>query len=146
MIAGDERNLATDGCFRIRDWLASRGQSATNDLNNERVNRAISANQKQEEKESPMTNPKPNRTLSLGTLRPHTKTKDKSPNVPGTISIKRDLILDLHQQMTQSDDDEVVANLAGWFYDDAKGKYMRVQLSVKQRLEYRDDNPFWDFR
>jgi hypothetical protein len=56
------------------------------------------------------------------------------------------LILDLHKQITQSNDDEVVANLAGWLYDDAKGRYMRVQLSVKQRLEYRNDNPFWDLR
>jgi hypothetical protein len=25
----DKRNIATDGCIRIRDWLASRDQSAT---------------------------------------------------------------------------------------------------------------------
>ena len=72
--------------------------------------------------------------------------KDKSPYVTGTISIKRDLLLELHKQL-ESDDDEVVACLAGWFYDDAKGRYMRVQLSKKpQRPEYRNDNPFWDFR
>jgi hypothetical protein len=53
------------------------------------------------------------------------------------ISIKRDLILDLHKQITQCDDDEVTANLAGWLCDDAKGRYMRVQLL--------DGNPFWDF-
>jgi hypothetical protein len=93
-----------------------------------------------------MTNTISNRNLSLGILRINNKTKDKSPDVTGTISIKRDLLLELHKQLTESDDDEVIAYLAGWFYDDAKGRYMRVQLSVKQRLEYRDHNPFWDFR
>ena len=93
-----------------------------------------------------MKNLTPNRTLSLGTLRPNDKTKIKSPDVTGTISIKRDLLLDLHKQLTQSNDDEVVANIAGWFYDDANGRYMRVQLSAKyQRPEYRDDSPFADF-
>jgi hypothetical protein len=112
-----------------------------------RDRRQADANHKQKQEKEPfMTNPKPNRSLSLGTLRRHTKTKDNSPDVTGTISIKRDLILDLHKKITQSGEDEVIANLAGWLYDDAKGQYMRVQLSVKQRLEYRDDNPFWDFR
>ena len=94
-----------------------------------------------------MANPTPNRTLSLGTLRPKDKTKDKSPDVTGTITIKRDLLLDLHKQLTQSNDDEVVANIAGWLYDDANGRYMRVQLSAKyQRPEYRDSSPLWDLR
>jgi hypothetical protein len=89
----------------------------------------------------------PNRTLSLGKLRPHAKTKDKSPDATGTIYIKRDLLLDLYKQLNQSDDDEVVAKLAGWLYEDVIGKYMTIQLSAKtQRPEYRDDNPFYDFR
>ena len=93
-----------------------------------------------------MTKTIPNRNLSLGTLRINNKTKDKSPDVTGTISIKRELLLELHKQL-ESDDDEVVACLAGWFYDDAKGRYMRVQLSKQsRRYEYRDDSPFWDFR
>jgi hypothetical protein len=80
-------------------------------------------------------------------LRINDKTKDKSPDVIGTISIKRDLLLDLYKQATESDDDDIVAMLAGWFYDDAKGRYMRVQLSAKfQKPEYRDERPFWDFR
>ena len=93
-----------------------------------------------------MTKTIPNRTLSLGTLRPSPKTKDKSPDVTGTISIKRDLLLELHKKLAQSGDEEVVADLAGWFYDDAKGKYMRVQLSKYQRPEYRDESRFWDQR
>jgi hypothetical protein len=103
----------------------------------------------QEEKEPNMTKRStqaPNKTLSLGTLRPKDKTKEKSPDAAGTIRIKRDLILDLYKQLTQSDDDDVVADLAGWLYDDANGRYMRVQLSAKwQRPEYRDDSPFFDF-
>jgi hypothetical protein len=94
-----------------------------------------------------MTKTIPNRNLSLGILRTNNRTKDKSPDVTGTISIKRELLLEFHKQLTESDDDEVVACLAGWFYDDPKGRYLRVQLSAKlQRPEYRDDSPFWDFR
>jgi hypothetical protein len=95
-----------------------------------------------------MTNTIPNRHPSLGILRINdNKTKDKSPDVKGTICIKRDLLLELHKQLTDADDSEVVACLTGWFYDDSKGRYTRVQLSAKpKRLEYRDENPFWDFR
>jgi hypothetical protein len=39
MIAADNDTSDADGCFRIRDWLASRGQSTTDDLNNERIKR-----------------------------------------------------------------------------------------------------------
>ena len=93
-----------------------------------------------------MTKTIPNRNLSLGTLRPKGKTKDKSTDVTGTISIRRDLLLELHKQLTESDDDAIVAFLAGWFYDDAKGRYMRVQLSTKYpKAEYRDDGPLMNF-
>src|SRR6266436_6602326 len=93
------------------------------------------------------TNQKPNRTLSLGKLRPHTKTKDKSPHATGTIRIKRDLLLDLYKQLNQSDDDEIVANVAGWFNEDERGKYLTIQLSARyQRAEPRDCGQFFDFR
>jgi hypothetical protein len=94
-----------------------------------------------------MTNPKPNRALSLGQLRPNEGTKPKSPHATGTIRIKRDLLIDLHQQMTQSDDDELVADLAGWFNEDGIGKYLTIQLSAKfQRAEPRDCGKFFNFR
>jgi hypothetical protein len=94
-----------------------------------------------------MTNPKPNRNLSLGKLRPHTKTKDKSPDATGRLHIKRELLLDLHKQMSQSDDDGIVANIAGWFNEDDIGKYLTIQLSAKnQRAEPRDCGKFFDFR
>jgi hypothetical protein len=94
-----------------------------------------------------MTNPTPNRTLSLGKLRPQGKAKPKSPDATGKIRIRRDLLLDLYKQLNQSDDDEIVANIAGWFNEDESGKYMTIQLSAKyQRTEPRDCGPFYDFR
>ena len=94
-----------------------------------------------------MTNRTPNRTLSLGTLRPNNKTKDRSPDATGIIRIKRHLILALYQKLTESADDDVVANLAGWFYEDANGRYMRVQLSEEfQPPEYRDSRPVMNFQ
>jgi hypothetical protein len=93
-----------------------------------------------------MNNPTSNRSLSLGKLRPQSKTKPKSPDATGKISIRRDLLLDLYKQLNQSDDDEVVANIAGWFNEDENGKYMTVQLSAKyQRTEPRGFGPFIDF-
>jgi hypothetical protein len=93
-----------------------------------------------------MTHQAPNRSLSLGTLRPNNKTKDRSPDATGTIRIKRDLILAFYKKLIESGDDDVVAYLAGWFYNDANGRYMRVQLSEEyQRPEYRDDRPLMNF-
>jgi hypothetical protein len=94
-----------------------------------------------------MTNPMPNRTLSLGKLRPQIRTKDKSPDAKGTLYIKRDLLLRLYQELDQSDDDGILAYMAGWFNEDADGQYMTIQLSEKyQRPEPRGFGPFVDFR
>jgi hypothetical protein len=93
-----------------------------------------------------MPNQTPNRNRSLGKLRPQPTTKPKSPDGAGTICIKRDLLLHLYQQLSQSDDDEIVANIAGWFNEDGSGKYMTIELSVKYpRSEYRNDSPFFAF-
>jgi hypothetical protein len=93
-----------------------------------------------------MPNQTPNRTLSLGTLRPQAKSKDKSPDATGKIYIKRDLLLRLCQELNQSNGDGVLAYLAGWFKGESDGKYMTVQLSTKyDRPEYRNDSPFFAF-
>jgi len=93
-----------------------------------------------------MPNSTPNRTLSLGKLRPALKTKDKSPDATGTIFIKRNLLLRLCQELNQSNAGGVLAYLAGWFKEDGDGKYMTIQLSAKyERPEYRNDSPFFAF-
>jgi hypothetical protein len=94
-----------------------------------------------------MTTSKPNKTLSLGTLRPTPRTKDKSPDAKGTIYIKRDLLLRLWQELNESNGDGVLAYLAGWFKEDADGsKCMTVQLSAKyQPPEHRNETPFFAF-
>jgi hypothetical protein len=93
-----------------------------------------------------MTHSTPNRSLSLGTLRPQLKTKDKSPDATGTIYIKRHLLLRLCQELNQSNGDGVLAYLAGWSREDGAGKYMTIQLSAKyERAEHRNDSPFFAF-
>jgi anti-anti-sigma factor len=93
-----------------------------------------------------MSNSKPNKTLSLGTLRHAIKTKDKSPDATGTIYIKRDLLLRLYRELNQSNGDGVLGYLAGWLKEDGDGKYMTVQLSAKfEKPEYRSDSPFFAF-
>jgi hypothetical protein len=93
-----------------------------------------------------MPNQTPNRSLSLGKLRPQPKTKDKSPDAKGTIYVKRDLLLRLCSELDQSNADGVLAYLAGWFREDGDGKYMTVQLSTKyERPEHRNDSPFFAF-
>jgi hypothetical protein len=95
-----------------------------------------------------MTNQVPsNMNRSLGKLRPQAKTKPKSPGSTGTIYIKRDLLDHLHKQLNQCDDNEVVAKIAGWVYEDAKGPYMTIELSAKQqRAESQDSGQYFDFR
>ena len=70
--------------------------------------------------------------LSLGKLRPvKKKTKERSPVLIGTLLLQQSTLKCLIKQMNESRaDDEIPCNLAGWFNDDAQGKYITVQLSA----------------
>ena len=69
---------------------------------------------------------------SLGFLRRNKKTKEKSPDATGTITIQRDLLETIVRQLQSSDEDEVVCCLAAWENTDGNGEpYVTVQLSAK---------------
>ena len=69
------------------------------------------------------------RKRSLGHLRPASKTKPKSPDCLGTITITRET---MEQILEQNDgDDEFVASIAGWRNNDTGGSYLTVEISPK---------------
>jgi hypothetical protein len=66
---------------------------------------------------------------SLGTLRPAVRTKDRSPNVIGPIAVQRSDSIEIHRIFEETGSEEVICNIAGWFYEDSQGKCITVQLS-----------------
>ncbi len=72
---------------------------------------------------------KPRIKHSLGTLRPAVRTKDRSPNLLGPIAVQRSDSIEIHRIFQETGCEEVICNLAGWFYVDAQGKCITVQLS-----------------
>jgi hypothetical protein len=72
-----------------------------------------------------------NHTKSLGTLRLNTKTKEKSPELVGTIKMHRRLITALWKQLNASGGDEVTCNLAAWQYRDKSGPLLNIEVSEK---------------
>jgi hypothetical protein len=67
--------------------------------------------------------------LSLGDLRMVPKTKEKSPDLKGRISIQRDLLETLVRQMEDDDADEISCNLAGWLNGSGDGRFISVVIS-----------------
>ena len=75
---------------------------------------------------------------SLGALRKNTKTKSRSPDLAGQLSLQRHTIEVIAKQFEETDSDEVVCCLAGWINKDSNGQYLTVELSPKyMRREYR---------
>ncbi|MGZ4862247.1 MAG: hypothetical protein ACXV2E_05640 [Halobacteriota archaeon] len=68
---------------------------------------------------------------SLGALRKTPKTKPKSPDVQGPITLQRHTIETIVKQLQDVDADELTANIAGWFNEDSSGKYLTVELSPR---------------
>jgi hypothetical protein len=70
-----------------------------------------------------------NGNKSLGTLYLATKTKDRSPDMKGTITIKKSHLQALGNQMSEEDTDEVVANIAAWSNSDgSKRRFLTIEL------------------
>ena len=68
---------------------------------------------------------------SLGHLRPAPKTKPKSPDCLGLITITRET---MEQILEQNDgDDDIVASLAGWRNTDTDGSYLTIEISPKSQ-------------
>ena len=67
---------------------------------------------------------------SLGTLRRAVRTKDRSPNLIGQIALQRSDFIQIQQYFQETGREEMICNLAGWFYGDSQGKCITVQLSL----------------
>ena len=70
-------------------------------------------------------------TKSLGTLRMNTKTKERSPDLTGTIKIHRRLIAVMSKELNETGKNVVECNLAAWHYQDKTGHLFNVQLSER---------------
>jgi hypothetical protein len=68
---------------------------------------------------------------SLGALRKSSKTKPNSPDTQGTMKVQRHTIETLVKQLDETDADEIVACIAGWFHQDTKGQFLSVELSPR---------------
>lgn len=68
-------------------------------------------------------------TKSLGTLYIAEKTKDRSPDMKGTITIKRKHLQDMGRQLIGDESEEVKANLAAWSNKDgANRRFLTIEL------------------
>jgi hypothetical protein len=70
-----------------------------------------------------------NKELSVGKLRPAEKTKHRSPDLKGDITLQSELIEWLAQEHARTGG-EVVAPLAGWLNDYGFGKFISVEISI----------------
>jgi hypothetical protein len=85
---------------------------------------------------------------SLGALRKATKTKKRSPDLLGQLHLQRHTLMEIARQAKESDDDEVMCNLAAWRNEDKNGStYLSVELSPwhkPQRQRKAETNVFKD--
>ena len=72
---------------------------------------------------------KPRIKHSLGTLRLAKRTKERSPNLIGPFALQRPDFIAIQRVFDETGCEEVICNIAGWFYIDAQGKCITVQLS-----------------
>jgi hypothetical protein len=67
---------------------------------------------------------------SLGKLRVAHKTKERSPNMTGTLCLQRHTAA-LIVKAFEIDEGEAVCNIAAWVNHDHEGPYLTVELSPK---------------
>ncbi len=68
---------------------------------------------------------------SLGMLRKANKTKPRSPNVTGKLTLQRHTLTAIVKDLEQNGGDEVICNIAGWVNRDQLGQYLTVELSPR---------------
>lgn len=68
---------------------------------------------------------------SLGALRKANKTKPKSPDLTGQMTLQRHTAAAIVERFSRDDIDEVVCNIAGWRNQDYNGSYLTVELSPR---------------
>jgi hypothetical protein len=81
---------------------------------------------------------------SLGALYKAKKTKPRSPEMTGPITLQRHTLEAIVKQLKSSDADEVACNIAAWQNTDKHGqKYLTVELSPRfeagQRIKPKPD-------
>lgn len=83
---------------------------------------------------------------SLGKLRQAKKTKQRSPDATGTLTLQHHTIMEIARQLEQAGGEEVVCNIAGWQNRDQQGKYLTVELSppFAPRQHKRSGSSFLD--
>jgi hypothetical protein len=77
-------------------------------------------------------------TKSIGTLRLNNKTKDRSPDLTGTMKIHRNLINAMSNELDQTGADVVTCNIAAWQYRDDDGPLLNLQLTEPYKPPRRD--------
>jgi|KBSSwiStaDraftv2_1062776.scaffolds.fasta_scaffold579354_2 hypothetical protein len=68
---------------------------------------------------------------SLGKLRIAHKTKERSPDMTGTLCLQRHTAALILKAFADADDDEAVCSIAAWVNHDHEGQYLTVELSPK---------------
>jgi hypothetical protein len=69
------------------------------------------------------------RKKSLGALRPHQKTKPRSPDATGKLRFQRHTLTEISRQLDEAGGDEISCNIAGWKNNDQEGQYLTVEVS-----------------
>ena len=71
---------------------------------------------------------------SVGTLRrTPKKTKERSPQLIGTLRLQRHTHEAIAKEFEMTDQDEVICNIAAWSYDNENGGYLNVEISPPYR-------------
>jgi hypothetical protein len=68
---------------------------------------------------------------SLGDLRAAQKVQPRSPDFLGKMGLQRSTASILIKQLSETTDDEVICNLAGWLNEGANGKFITVKISPR---------------
>jgi hypothetical protein len=66
---------------------------------------------------------------SLGKLRKSSKTKDKSPDMTGSLHLQRHTAMAIIKPFEDTDVEEVVCSIAGWVNQDRDGQYLTIEIS-----------------
>jgi hypothetical protein len=69
------------------------------------------------------------RKKSLGALRPHQKTKPRSPDATGKLYFQRHTLAEISRQLKDDGGDEITCNIAAWKNNDQRGQYLTVEVS-----------------
>lgn len=68
---------------------------------------------------------------SLGALWKAKKTKPRSPDVTGKLSLQRHTLAVIVQEIAKTGSEEVICNIAGWVNRNQHGEYLTVEISPR---------------